>query len=61
MAICESHCLPVKLHMKLQTEKAEAWFNFCIHGRSDESPDYRSPNQFIEANQLQTLPYLAVF
>jgi hypothetical protein len=26
-----------------------------------ESLDYRSPNQFAEVHQLQTLPYLVVF
>jgi transposase InsO family protein len=40
---------------------AEAWINFYNRERSHESLNYRSPNQFAEVNQLQTLPYLTVF
>jgi putative transposase len=40
---------------------AEAWINFYNRERPHESLDYRSPNQFAEVNQLQTLPYLTVF
>jgi Integrase core domain len=40
---------------------AEAWVNFYNRERPHESLGYRSPNQFAQANQLQTLPYLAVF
>ncbi len=40
---------------------AEAWVNFYNRERPHESLGYRSPNQFAEVNQLQTLPYLAVF
>jgi putative transposase len=40
---------------------AEAWVNFYNRERPHESLGYRSPNQFAEVNQLQTLPYLVVF
>ena len=40
---------------------AEAWVNFYNRERPHESLGYRSPNQFAEVNQLQTLPYLALF
>ena len=40
---------------------AEAWINFYNHERPHESLDYRSPHQFAEVNQLQTLPYLALY
>ena len=40
---------------------AEAWVNFYHRERPHESLGYRSPNQFAEVNQLQTLPYLAMF
>jgi len=40
---------------------AEAWVNFYNRERPHESLGYRSPNQFAEVNQLQTLPYVAVF
>src|SRR5438874_7664771 len=40
---------------------AEAWINFYNRERPHESLKYRSPNQFAEANHLQTLPYLTVF
>jgi len=40
---------------------AEAWINFYNRERPHESLGYRSPNQFAEVNQLQTLPYLTVF
>ncbi len=40
---------------------AEAWVKIDHRERPHESLGYRSPNQFAEVNQLQTLPYLAVF
>ena len=40
---------------------AEAWVNFYNRERPHESLGYRSPNQFAEEHQLQTLPYLPVF
>lgn len=40
---------------------AEAWINFYNRERPHESLDYRSPNQFAEEHQLQTLPYLPLF
>ena len=40
---------------------AEAWVNFYNRERPHESLRYLSPNQFAEANSLQTLPYLALF
>ena len=40
---------------------AEAWVNFYNLEQPHESLGYRSPNQFAEVNQLQTLSYLAVF
>ncbi len=40
---------------------AEAWVNFYNRERPHESLKYCSPNQFAEANHLQTLPYLPLF
>lgn len=40
---------------------AEAWVNFYNRERPHESLRYLSPNQFAQANQLQTLPYLPLF
>jgi putative transposase len=42
-------------------QAAEAWINLYNQERPHESLDYRSPHQFAEVNQLQTLPYLALF
>jgi hypothetical protein len=39
---------------------AEAWVNLFHRERAHESLGYRSPNQFAEGNQLQTLPCLSV-
>jgi hypothetical protein len=59
-SILISHCLPIKLYMKLYCEKAEASFNFCMQDRSDESLGYHARNQCTEFYQFQRLPYLAV-
>jgi len=40
---------------------AEAWVKIDYRERPHESLGYRSPHQFAEVNQLQTLPYLAMF
>jgi putative transposase len=40
---------------------AEAWVNFYTRERLHENLGYQSSNQFAEANQLHTLPNLAVF
>jgi transposase InsO family protein len=40
---------------------AEAWVNFYNREWPHESLAYLSPNQFAEANSLQTLPYLPLF
>jgi putative transposase len=39
---------------------AEAWVNFYNRQRPHESLGYRSPNQYAEEQELQTLPYLPV-
>src|SRR6266702_8823090 len=39
---------------------AESWVNFYNRQRPHESLGYRSPNQYAEEQELQTLPYLPV-
>ena len=41
-------------------QAAEAWVNFYNRQRPHESLGYRSPNQYAEEQELQTLPYLPV-
>ena len=58
--------LTVAEHRPYQTlgaflRAAEAWVNFYNRVWSHESLGSRSPNQFAEKHQLQTLPYLALF